>query len=163
MRGPDRTGQAARAWRLKAPVHEDRPALLRTWIIHGRGFHAAWDHWMVSAVHLRDIDGQKANKQFPEATHEFVIAALDPGFPVDIDAIESDPSHDGIRFLTPLDLAHHVELPEPPTGDLQAAEMTDMMVARICAGAASPDQDWRRYWIKALNATAEHYRSGQHV
>lgn len=55
------------------------PACLHHEIIEAAWAHPVWSHYALSIVHLRDTDGAPpATKHFPEATHELVIAALDP-------------------------------------------------------------------------------------
>ena len=78
MREPDVIGNVARAWRVPKPpdAPKDQDATVAAWLIEGP-FHPAWQHWLMSVVHLREIPGVKpAVKRYPEAAYEFLIASL---------------------------------------------------------------------------------------
>lgn len=48
------------------------------WIIHAKGISPAWEHYFLCIGHLRDYPGwTKADKRFPQATHELRLDAMD--------------------------------------------------------------------------------------
>lgn len=150
---PDLRGSYGRAWKI--PFDRDlNPAALESWLVHIPGAHLLWEWYEVCAVHLRDVDGAPApNFQFPGATHEFIILALSPEVPLpDLDAWGN------AAFLTPIDLAHQVILPE----DGDASDMVGGMVKMMVLEGMSPDSDYRSYWTNLLNNSSEHARLGEH-
>src|SRR5687767_6509261 len=85
---PTLSGPAGQAWRLRLapPGERSRPdfdGTVAIWICRAPGAHILWDHWMLTAIHLRPIEGVKAaHKHFEAATHEFMIVALNPEQPL---------------------------------------------------------------------------------
>lgn len=152
---PAMVGKSAKAWALAIkPTLPAHAATVAHWLIRSPHFHPAWDRWVVIVVHLRDMPGVKpASKQYQKATHELIIMALDP---------EQEPFDPGtppapIKFLTPPDVVvqFHVER------DADANKMCDLAVRAICDGKASPDSDYRSYWIANIKSTSAHLR-GEH-
>ena len=60
----------------------DRPdlvAVVSSWFIFAPKQSPVWNHYALSTIHLRDVPGTKpVVRLFPQATHEIVLAALDP-------------------------------------------------------------------------------------
>jgi hypothetical protein len=156
MREPDIVGRGVRAWRLTSTEMTSYGALAR-WLVFCSWGHIAWNHWLVSVVHLRPLDlpgAKPAVKTYPEAEFEFSIMSIDPDR-----SPHPDPDGDG-RFglLVPPDVIHQFH----GVSDRDAARITESAVRAIARGAMSPDQDFRGWWHRALDATVEHYRSGKH-
>ena len=60
------------------------PAVIDKWVLHLPGHHNFWNHYLLLVITLADLpDCKPATKRFPEATHEFVIGALDPRIPAE--------------------------------------------------------------------------------
>lgn len=154
MREPDLSGKVAKAWHSQVkPVRPEQEANISSWLINGP-FHPAWDWWMVGAVHLRDIPGTPpAHKRYPEATHEIMIASIDPDCcPPDPDEIEK------LSFLRPLDLVYQFD----GMSDEAVAEVVKLCVVSIAEGIISPDEDFRSTWELILEKTVSHYKEGLH-
>lgn len=153
MREPDVIGNVARAWRVPKPpdAPKDQDATVAAWLIEGP-FHPAWQHWLMSVVHLREIPGVKpAVKRYPEAAYEFLIASL-----------HADGGHDpdqpqGWLWLQPLDVCEQFH----GMGDGEAADMLRVFVGAVCDGIASPDSDYRRFWQQQLDLAMQH-AAGRH-
>jgi hypothetical protein len=150
-RPPDLEGMAGRkAWRVRTG---EPPTGLAGFVVQVPGAHAWWDKWFVSMIHLRDVAGMApAKKQFSEATHEFLILALNPEFPVDLD-------HPSAHYLTPVDV---VEQFGGVTDD-DAISICEGAVIAILRGVASPDQDYRAAWKALIKNTVEHIALGGHA
>lgn len=150
-----------KCWNLRKPEKLARPdynAHIAGWIINGP-YHPFWRWWNLSIVHLRDIPGvEPAHVQFPGATHEVIIATINPErcSKPDIDALERGTVQ--LPFLSPMDLVHQVIL----VSDEQAAELAELMINAILSGDYSPDSDFRGRWKSILDRTAEHLRLGGH-
>lgn len=159
---PTLTGVAGRAWRVTLPAlgeraRPDHDATLGGFLVHVPGAHICWDHWMVSAVHLRPIPGvTPAHKRFDAATHEFVIAALDPTSPLPASLVVDRDWH--LALLKPIDVIEQFVA----VNDAVADCILELAVRTLVDGLASPDQDWRPWWTQAIASTATHFRDGTH-
>src|SRR5882672_11318792 len=81
--GNMRNGAAAKVQELIVGLEPADPknwyAGIGNWFIDAPGQSPAWRHYMLSAIHLRAIDGVKpAHLREPGATHEFMMMAMDP-------------------------------------------------------------------------------------
>lgn len=154
---PTKSGRAGKAWRM--PLAEvgkrsvaDWDATVAIFVVHAPGITVAWDHWSISVIHLRPIPGvPDAAIRSEGATHEFVIAALDPGHILPRVNAWSD-----WRFLQPVDVVEQFKA----STDAVADRILELAVDAIVRGVASPDQDWRPWWKAAIAQTAEYYDSG---
>lgn len=148
-RPPDHVGSHGEAWLINAPGDSTTTCARR--VLRCEWAHPMWEYWLVSSVHLRDVpDHRPATLQFPGATHEVLIAALNPDHPLPTGAGTA-------RLLQPLDVVQHVTLDD----DSQAVDLTKLVVEACCAGRMSPDSDFRRAWETVLTSTAAHLR-GEH-
>lgn len=158
MRSPDITGRAARAWKIEIPpdAPTDWQASLRTYLVNGEGFHPHWTWWRVGMSHLRDIPGVKpAVKHYAGAEYEFMIAAIDPSYPPDVEAKDGGYR---IHLLSPIDVVVQFD----GLTDDQAARLCMMAATIICRGQASPDQDYRSWWEMAIRNAVQHELMGGH-
>lgn len=118
------------------------------WFIEAPGESPVWQHYMLSAVHLRPIENVKAaHLRFPGATHEFMLVAMDP-------VRKPDPLNpETWSFLLPVNLSEQVALPN----DSEAS-----MLLRRCAEAVTKGVLWAEPlfsgmvepWRSFLNAQA---------
>lgn len=159
---PDCKGPAGHAWRVTLPppgqrARKDWDGTVGIYIVRVPGAHPCWDHWFVSLIHLRPIDGVRpAVIRVDGATHEFNIASIDPTFALpglDAGAPDWDP-----RFLRPIDVTEQFAAAD----DLVADRVLELAVHAMVNGFGSPDQDWRPWWKRAIATTAQHYAAGLH-
>jgi hypothetical protein len=159
---PTFAGVGGSAWRLELPAvgqrrTRDEDGTVGGFILHVPGAHVLWDHYAISVVHLRPIEGVRApTKRFETATHEFLIMSLNPEQPLPSSLRVDDEFR--LNYLTPIDVVEQFEVPD----DVGADHILEMAVRAIVDGFASPDQDWRLWWAGAIKATAAHYRDGTH-
>jgi hypothetical protein len=148
-----------RAWQCPldpAPANPAWTATVVVWLLQIPRVHPAWDCFMLSVVHLREIPGTPpAVKQFPEATHELLLFALDPN----VSPIDPTNCAD-FRRLTPINYVGQVQLDT----DDQAITLADR-VARACLHQALPVElggimGARQFWDQSLEVTAMHLRNG---
>ncbi len=53
-------------------------AMIEAWIVHQDGWSPCWSHYFATIGHLRNEPGMaRADKRFPQATHEFRVDAMD--------------------------------------------------------------------------------------
>lgn len=155
MRPPDKTGPAARAWLRALPAVQAVPdweATLRFWYVDAPHAHPFWHWYVVSCISLRPLPGVRpAALQYPEATHEMMILALNP---------DSDPPPgpdvEKLDHLVSIDFVGQFH----GVTDDQAAAICDEAIDRICDGTLSPDQDFRQYWKMWLQAVVERKMRG---
>lgn len=113
------------------------PACLHHEIIEAAWAHPVWSHYAISIVHLRDTEGAPpATKHFPEATHELVVAALDP--------------KDNKTTLLPLNYCGQFAFPD----DDHASAFAREIAARIRDSSIHPDTDFLRHSAPAIEARA---------
>lgn len=162
-RAPDVRGAFGSAWLFAPYVACDDPdakpdfaANLQNWLLECPQAHPMWSHWLVSLIHLRDIEGVPPAKVHREgATHEFVIAALEPGQPLpDVE----HPLSPMPKMMQPVDVVHQVV----GVDDEQAVRVLFDVVKATVHGYLSPDADWREVWKTVLDGTAKHYAEGHH-
>jgi hypothetical protein len=154
-RPPTIEGHSARAWIITAhPQHPDETASVAAWLLYMPGAHPFWAYWMLSVVHLRNIEGQSrpAIKHHDDATHELIVLTLNP------EHAPPDPARwDHVHYLEPFDQVIQFTVPT----DADAAKLLELAVRRCCDGYLSPDQDYRDVWRRAVAETAAHAR-GEH-
>jgi hypothetical protein len=157
---PTFEGRAGKAWRLTMPPPGERPlrdhdGTVGGFIVNAQGAHPFWDHWMISVVHLRPIEGvQPATIVVEGATHELMIAAIDPELP--LPSLDAATESWRVHWLRPIDVLEQFQAKD----DAVAHQILELAVQAIVGGYASPDQDWRRWWKNAVASTAERYASG---
>ena len=156
---PTLQGRAGQAWMIRQPApgarfKRDHDATVAMFLLRVPGAHIAWNHWIMSVIHLRDIPGVKpAHKEFPEATHEFMIVALDPGEA--LPALDVTPEW-RVRRLTPVDVLEQFTAAD----DVIAEHVLDLAVRAVVDGFLSPDQDFRSAWKQAIAGLAKDHRDG---
>jgi hypothetical protein len=158
-RDPDLAGMGrACAWRIEPPEDAPPHAGVGQWLVHAPHSHPWWPWYAVQAVHLRAVEGKPAaHLQFPGATHEWLVLALNPEEPLpDIDRWGADGTPP-MRHLEPVDQCVQFIVAD----DEQASELVELTVRHILEGV-SCDQDFRGYWQRAVATTAEHVRLGGH-
>lgn len=173
VRDPDFAG-VARVWHI-TPTAASEAAHEGSWgygsasvgadyLVTGP-YHPFWKWWMVSIVHLRPLEGAPPpHVRFPGATHEIMCLSLDPeprnGRPAepDLDRIEAGDVEGGLPgFLQPPDWVVQVILPD----DDGARTLAELVVREIASGR-SCDSDFRSWWERTIQTTAEHVRLGGH-
>lgn len=159
---PDRFGliQGVAATAQEIPLtnlHGAQLATLRAYLVHAPGQSPAWSHYLVGAIHLRPIPGERdANIIVPGATHELLVAALDP---------EPGPTIEDPETLRPL-LPLNAQVQFIGT-DAQAIAICLGATRAICAGSmpAEPpfQQQGQAAWEALVANTLEHWRTGVHA
>lgn len=134
-----------RAWKLdeagrRLKAGDTTPhAIVATWIIEAPWAHPLWHSYILSLVHLREVEGQPpATIYRPDATHEMVLEALNPEFPRQaiFDRCE-------IARLSPVNFAVQLAVRD----DAAAAAVALDVVQRIAKGRLNPDTDFRQQWV----------------
>jgi hypothetical protein len=123
-------GKAGRAFRAELLPPDDRStedavACLARWNLWLPGQHPLWSRYTLGVVHLRDAKSlTPAKKQFPEATHEILVFAVDPDFD---EALFADGA---TSVLEPLN--HVVQF--VAASDQKAVLVAEKMVQRLVDG-----------------------------
>lgn len=147
MRTPDAISGArgtARLASLTAAELAAAPAHLSLWLVHAPGYHIAWDHYLCTVCHLRDVPGvEPAHKTYPGAEHELMVfAAKFDKRPED----ERSPNCWMRNRLVPQNIVFQFH----GMGDDGARQLLAKLVGAFCTGALSPDTDYRRMQQAAL-------------
>ena len=119
---------------------ENSPACLSAYLVHAPWMHPMWDYHLATLVHLRPLDDFPANFQFPEATHEFAVLALNPEQePISLDATK-------FQGLQPISIAQQfISL-----SDDGAIEIIEKHLEFVKNGMISLDSDFRTAWKQLL-------------
>ena len=153
INGPAGTGFELRM--PKPPPKKDWEASLSTWILVCPGQSPAWDHYMLSLIHLRSIEGVRpAIIREPLATHEVIVLALE-GKPV----ITKPRTW---RTLSPANVMEQIELPSDDLAVVLCAEAAQAVVNGILP--AEPMLSGQREpWRTSMVKTAAHLRGEDHA
>jgi hypothetical protein len=147
-------GPAGRAWDV--PLPDDPGAQVCQWLLDAPYAHPFWRWHVIAVVHLRPVAGeQEAHVQFPGASHELLLLALDPQMD---DRIEPGRYDTQNHWLQPPDVVVQFIVAD----DDQAREVAKFAADAVTRGLVVPDSDFASHWEKAIHATAEHMRIGGH-
>jgi hypothetical protein len=141
---PTKHGTHGKAWRINLDVWRTRYGKtggeICGWIIEAPWAHPMWHSYMLSAVHLRPLDGlEPAVIYLPGATHEVMLYALNP---------EHTPALDQFpKLLMPANF--HGQWIE--VSDEAACLKVEGCVDAVIAGQLSPDTDFTREWIRRFS------------
>jgi hypothetical protein len=82
----------------------DANASLCRWMMRLPGQHPLWSRYVLTMAHLRDIPGvPPAKKVFRDATHEIIVAAIDPDYP------DEHFKLGGVAMLEPINYAKQIQ------------------------------------------------------
>ena len=155
---PAFSGNTGRAWNVPIAEHRpdgDRHSTIAAYMLESQRFHPHWSRWLLSVIHLRPVPGiRDAVIRLPGATHEIMIASLDPD---SYDEHATFPPPTGFRMLSPLDVAEQFIVP----ADQYAVRLLRIGVEACCIGIASPDSDHRHAWHMSIHQAAASYRDGR--
>lgn len=159
MRAPDVQGGAGRAWCIpNRSTHPDHAAGLISYLLDVPGAHPFWHRWALSVIHLRPIHNVRpAVIRLPGATHEIIIASIDPKW-APVEDMDDLGFSRGVPYLRPIDVMHQFIV----RGDVDAVQLGTLCARAVCDGILSPDQDHRSAWVASIDATAAHLRQGRH-
>lgn len=139
-----------RAWRVNwttaRAVQSHPDATVASWLVHAPGAHPFWDHYVFSIIHLRKTEGLPApNLAYPDATHEMMIVALDPG-----ESLPDPKTMITMHYLRPVDFHEQCKL----RNDADADKLLEVLVTLAVDNILSPDTDYRDAWTAAFWKTA---------
>lgn len=127
----------------RARLHHPNPddCCLAVWMIHAPWVHPAWSWHFATLIYLRHKPGVRpAVLSFPEASHEFIVYAMDPSFPVDLSMKGQN------RFLEPVSIVQQFTA----ENDAAALERVETLLPEVVAGRLSVEADGRAAWRLAL-------------
>lgn len=151
-------GSAGTAVRLGFTLSDtdlnDISATLGMWFLTCPGQSPAWYHFMISCIHLREIEGVKAaHLEFPEATHEFLLLALDP-------SLNPEPTKPKTwQYLRPVNFVGQYAL----DNDDQAVHLLNMAARAVATGylwAEPPLSGQREPWDITMRQFIHDLRAG---
>ena len=130
--------EISKIWRV--PYDRDKaPGTVGFWLIHAPWMHLAWSWHVVSIVHLRPMNGTEANFQFEDATHEFMVVAIDPNH-------EPTLKYESFKYLRPISICQQFVA----KSDDEARQVIELQMINVAAGSLSLDSDYRGVWQKLL-------------
>jgi hypothetical protein len=146
---PDKEGAFGRAWRcdldaLHVALKTKPGTTLVSWIVEAPWAHPVWHSYNLYLVHLRPEPGiPDAVCYLPDATHEFMLFALDPTIPREQQLRERraawlHPGNFGAQLVK--------------TSDEEALAEIEGAVDMIIAGELNPDTDARYQWRRLFGS-----------
>lgn len=144
IRIPDIKGPVAKVWKIPDPTIYKEKATLIMYLIESTRFHPVWNHWVISMIHLRDIEGVKpAHKLYSNAEYELMGISINPE-----ECPNPDPSKpEEFRYLRPMDLSIQFN----GLTDEQVKVMCTEMMNLVTTGHLSPDQDFEGHWMEIIS------------
>lgn len=120
-----------------------RRASVGCWFVYAPWMHLAWAWHYVGLIHLRTIPGAPVPRlDFPQATHEFVVYALDPNHDVIAEAL---------RPLSPVSIVQQFDA----ASDSHARLIVEDALELVAQGRCSVDSDFRPTWRHLLRECAD--------
>jgi hypothetical protein len=159
-RPPDLEGPYGVAWNVgdTEPGNLAQTASVAAWIVHLPASHPLWPTYLFGAISLAPIEGVRPPAlTYPEAEFEFLILALDPTNPIDVDDRET------WHYLSPVNVV--VQFDYAPTIDPAEKRRLAVDTTRLGAFAAvrgamgvEPDDDSRvrPWWTDAIRNSTDH-------
>lgn len=138
--------------------HDSGPksACLAAWLCFLPGQSPAWEHYMISVIHLRPVDGQPPNRiDYPGAEHELILVALDSGHNPRADDEET------LMPLTPINFEQQFD----GVGDDGAVQLCELAAQALVRGVlpAEPDFQFQKdAWRDSMRKTIQHMKTGGH-
>lgn len=157
--GRELTGPAGTAVEVivDVPVNLDQTGTVAAWLLDCPGQSPAWRHYLLSVVHLRPIEGVRpAIVNVPHATHELILAALDPAAEPHAGDVET------FRPLNPLNAVEQLQLPDDAAA-VQLAEWAASAVVNGFLPAEPPLAGAREPWRTSMIKSAAHLRGEEHA
>jgi hypothetical protein len=152
LSGPAGTATELLFHRVRGP----QQATVAAWWLQCPGQSVAWDRFMLAVVHLRPLDGEKAHIRVPGATHEVLLAALNP-------ERKPRPTRPWTwQYLQPLNVVEQVQLPD----DAAAAQLLGQAAQAVVDGvlwAEPPLSGQAEPWHTSMVKTSAHLRGEEHA
>lgn len=157
-------GAYGRAVAWAVPDHPRAAETVCTWILtHPQG-HPLWSQYLLLVVRLTDHpDFPPPKRQFPGATHELLVLALDPkSGPYAPETM--DRFLDGtLPYLTPVNIVHQIEGTDDEACKLAANVAWGVTVGALWPETADAPGRVRAEWKASLVKTLAHIRGEEHA
>jgi hypothetical protein len=149
---------------LRLPAHEKWPATVCAWVVSAPWAHPVWSQYVISVVHLRDVDGVgAASITRPGSTHELLVVALNPQYPIttarDFVALAERGTS---PLLTPPNVVHQFRCDD----DEDAVEVCWLAVTAVLNARLTPEPEGivgaREEWVAGIAMTLDHQRDPHH-
>lgn len=175
---PTHQGSHGRAWKLDIPPDSDNPQYKATvchYLVTAPSYHPLWFQYNLAVVRLAKIKGlPEPVLQFPGATHELIVAALNPEtghgeaghYPEHHTPACMNGEHvakGNLSFLFPINIAWQVI-----ATDEEMEALADVAVVAVVAGQWNPETSdspdrIREAWNAGLTRTLAHQRGEPHA
>lgn len=135
------------------------------WLITSPGWSPAWDQYMLAVFALRPTPGvPDAHLQFAGATHEVLVAAIDPtdGRWDVTQAHAAVAAGKSLPWLTPINLAYQFE-----ATDDEMRQIGELCAQAVVEGRLIPEPRGiagaREAWLGSIVKTLAHLRGEEHA
>lgn len=146
---PTLTGAHGRAWpidlaemRRRYQAGNPDDTTIGAYIVEAPYAHGVWHSYFIAMIHLRDVPGQSKPPTInrPNATHEIMVAALDPNTP----RTPAISGHERPKYLTPFNFIGQLVC----ANDAEAKDILQKTVSDVTDARLNPDTDYIKFWAK---------------
>lgn len=145
-------------------IYPGHVAQLAAWIIEAPDRHPVWHSYLGTLTTLVELEALgPTHKNFPAATHEIIMLALNPEHPYEAPILGTDEMAPAwpFHYLTPPNVVAHFVCTSDDiagqVGNVAAVAVADGRLAIEPGGAMLS-----RYWEGSLALAVEHYVTGGH-
>lgn len=159
-------GTWGRAEQLQIPDPPLGSETVTHWLLTAPHGHPLWSQYLLAAVRLRDnIPGfPPPKRQFPGATHELLVVALDPSHgPYDREVMARYAQTQGLPYLTPVNIAEQFTAVDDEMLTLAASASYGVVNGVLWPETADSPDAVRAGWRTALAKTLAHIRGEPHA
>lgn len=132
-------------WDVTERVQEfdPTPTGVGCWFVYAPWMHPGWSWYLAAMCHLRPVAGMREpRRQFPDATHEVIVAALNPRAGVFLERTEP---------LRPFNICQQFDA----ANDAHARLIFEDSLELVARGQLSLDSDFRPVWEHRLRKSAD--------
>ena len=138
---------------------------LCSWLLTAPQAHPLWTQYLLCVVRLRDAPGfPPPHLQFPGATHELIVVALDPERgPYKAETMMSQFGSGNLPYLLPVNIVYQVEATDDEARLLAAYAAWGVTVGALWPETADAPERIRGEWASSLVKTLAHIRGEVHA
>lgn len=162
----EHVGLCGRAERLPQPDIPEASETVSHWLLTAPPYHPLWSQYMLAGIRLRDDvpwRPEPPHRQFPGATHELLVVALNPDQgPYTGEKMLSYAHTGDLPYLLPVNHAHQFEATDEELEQLAWFAAFGVVHGVLNPETADAPERIRENWLAALVKTLAHIRGEEH-
>lgn len=156
------TGPYGKAEKVFIPDTPDAAQTVTSWLITAPGAHPLWSQYNLFVVRLDDdVPGfPPPHRQFPGATHELLLVALEPaGNLYTAEMLHTKP----LQWLEPINICEQFTATDDEMRELAHLSAWGVVVGALNPETADAPTRIREAWLGSLVRTLAHIRGEAHA